>query len=377
VAKPMLAGLDRIAWSEQWVYACYPNSSHDGGVVPRLLRTLGRLRGGERRRRVALDELECRLEHQGGLADATEHAIPFLYELLRERPGRAWQRRELVKLLELFAVPQPGNLFPEVVDPERDYAAFDPRCFHACAEPALAHRCFVAVEAGVETILPFVRDPSVRVACQAIGLCALFRRRADVTLPVLRAPHVAEPCAAVALIADAMLAGGERRGQLLAALEASSPMIRAAAACAVAIALPEELPAATIPAMLAAPATPVPFAFGGADFADVACACMMRLPARHDGAVIEALIDELTTHGDVYGNVLWLLLSRAFPDDAPNTRSRPAVGRAPDKLSPLQRSTLEAVRDHADLDDHAAAGTVSQLGVPTTREGLAAWLAIR
>jgi hypothetical protein len=83
----------------------------------------------------------------------------------------------------------------------------------------------------------------------------------------------------VALIADAMLAGGERRGQLLAALEASSPMIRAAAACAVAIALPEELPAAAIPAMLAAPATPVPFAFGGAGFADVACACMMMITA--------------------------------------------------------------------------------------------------
>lgn len=278
MAKPFLGGLDRIAWSAHRVYACYPDGTNDGEAVPGLIRTVGRLRGGERRRRAALDGLECRLEHQGGLAPATEHAIPFLFEVLRERPGRAWQRHALLSLLALFAVPQPGNLFPDCVDPERDYVAFDPRCFHACADRSIAYRCFLAIEAGIEAILPFVGDPSVRVACEAIGLCALFRRRAEVVLPVLRASHVAEPCGALALIADAMLAGDERLAAFLAALASDSPMIRAAAACAIAITRPVELPAAAIAAMRAAPGMPVPFAFGGEGFADIAHACLQRRP---------------------------------------------------------------------------------------------------
>lgn len=274
--RALFAGLRDVAWAERRVYAYAAGGRSDGSVLPRLLRVLGGLRGSDRRRRDAYNELEWRLEHQGGVSDAAVDAIPFVCAILRERPGRAWQRRALLSLLALLAVPQPGNLFPAVVDPERDYRAADPRCFHACVDLDLARRCFEAVERELETIVRFVHDPSARVAVEAIGLCALFRRRAELTLPALRAPHADEACAAVALIADAMLAGGQHGAVFRTTLAEGSPVLRAAAACALAIATPHEMTAAALAAMSAVAVVPMPFAFGG-DWLDVARACLERL----------------------------------------------------------------------------------------------------
>lgn len=272
--RALFAGLRDVAWTEHRVYG----APRDGSAVPRLLRVLGGLRGSDRRRRDAYNALEWQLEHQGGLSDAAPDAIPFIAAILRERPGRAWQRRALLSLLALLAVPQPGNLFPAVVDPERDYRALDPRCFHACVDLDLARRCFEAVERELETIVGFVHDPSARVAVEAIGLCALFRRRAALTLPVLRAPHADDACAANAMIADAMLAGGQHGAAFREALAEGSLVMRAAAACALAIAAPDELTAPALAAMSAATVAPTPFAFGG-DWLDIARTCLARLVA--------------------------------------------------------------------------------------------------
>ncbi len=361
-ARDLLAGIDAVAWSELWVYRCGDDGPLDAREVPQLLRTLARLRGGRRVRRAALWQLECSLEHQGGLARATEHAIPFVLAMLRGRPGRVWQRRALLELLGLFTVPQPGNLFPDVVDPTQDYGALDPRCFHACADPQLAYRSFCAVEAGVEAILPLVDDPSVRVGCEAIGLLAQFRRRADIVLPALRARQTGSvdteaPRIACALIADAMLAG--YRGELAAGLSSTSPLVRLGAACALAIAAPDDVsPVAVATLCATSPIAPAPFTFGGDDFRTVAVACIARLPARHDALVIDGLL-RLLAADPSRADVLWLLLARAFPGTTRAT-VRASIGPAPPaaELTELQVRTLEAIRAHVDLDEPWAADAI-------------------
>jgi hypothetical protein len=365
-ARDLLAGIDHIAWPALWAHRAQEDSPRDARDVPRHLRTLARLRGGNRVRHEALFQLECTLEHQGSLSDATDVAIPFLYTLLRQRPGRVWQRRALLELLALFAVPQPGNLFPDVVDPTRDYAAFDPRCFHACADPAIALRSFSAVEAGLDAVLPLVRDASARVGCEVIGLISQFQRRSDVTLPVLRAlPADADPALlACALIADAMLAGDERRVEMIAQLGSASPRVQLGAACALAIATPDDLPAAALAILCRAiPDAPVPFAFGGGGFPAVALACIARLPPRHDDAVIGALIAQLVAD-PARPDVLWLLLARAFPGET-RARTRASVGLAPPApaLTDRQRRTLVAIRDHVDLSEHGSADALSVTGI--------------
>ena len=164
---------DDVPWDRYWVYG----GSNARGV-PKLVRRVGQLRGSRRVRSEAFEALESCLEHQGGLSPATVHVIPRLFEILRERPGRPWQRERLLELLALFAVPQAGNLNGTFVDPSTDYEGLDPRCFHACADPQIARACFLAVEQGTPSIAHMVDDPSERVARAAKQLLALFRRSA-------------------------------------------------------------------------------------------------------------------------------------------------------------------------------------------------------
>ncbi len=160
-----------MPWDHFWVYG-----AKDARGVPKLVRRVGQLRGSRRVRSEALFELESCLEHQGGLSPATVHVIPRLFANLRERPGQPWQREALLALLALLAVPQAGNLGGTFVDPATDYEGLDPRCFHACADPAIARACFLAVEEGVPSIMHMVNDPSERVARAAATLLSLFRR---------------------------------------------------------------------------------------------------------------------------------------------------------------------------------------------------------
>ena len=101
-----------------------------------------------------------------------------LFAILRERPGQPWQRLRMLELLALFAVPQAGNLNGTFVDPATDFEGQDPRCFHACADPAIARACFLAVAEGVPSIAHMTEDPSERVRLAAKQLLALFQRSA-------------------------------------------------------------------------------------------------------------------------------------------------------------------------------------------------------
>jgi hypothetical protein len=165
---------DNVPWDRFWVYG-----AKDARAVPKLVRRVGQLRGSRRVRSEAMSTLESCLEHQGGLSPATVHVIPRLFAILRERPGRPWQRERMLDMLALFAVPQAANLNGTLVDPETDYAGLDPRCFHACADPEIARACFLAVEEGVPSIMHMLADPSERVARAAKALVALFRKYAS------------------------------------------------------------------------------------------------------------------------------------------------------------------------------------------------------
>lgn len=134
-----------MPWDQLSVYG-----AKDARDVPKLVRRVGQLRGSRRVRSEAFAALEQRLAHEGGLSPATVHVIPRLFAILRERPGRSWQRLRMLELLARFARPDPA------------------------ADPEIARACVHAVEAGAPSLRHMSEDPSERVRGAARQLLDLF-----------------------------------------------------------------------------------------------------------------------------------------------------------------------------------------------------------
>jgi HEAT repeat protein len=191
--------------------------------------------------------------HQGTRYSATAPAVPFLVELATapDTPDRAW----LVNLLAYAAVGNEQAVLPDGVVsldrlrhttswPEPEYAAW-----------ALA--AYQAVQAALPALLPLLEDDDDRLRRETAHLLAWFPSFAAVSLPRLRARVHREPSryTRVTMIVAVGLLGGAT-GQttdtpwLSELLAGPDPVLRWAAATALARLAPEHPPEAAVQELL-------------------------------------------------------------------------------------------------------------------------------
>lgn len=195
----MLEQLDDTDW-ESLQHAYGP--AHD---VPALLRQLAAVEDVEQLEEIA-DVLYGNLFHQGTRYEATVHAVPFLYEILRGTDNdqlAAW----LIGYLHGLAVGYAPDAFPERADPtgceafvascdetalkrraasieELDLAGLDQLFGETSAY--WGSRCYLAVEAGLADVLPSLSSDDDERAVAALVMVADFPRRAPASAPLLR-----------------------------------------------------------------------------------------------------------------------------------------------------------------------------------------------
>jgi hypothetical protein len=332
----VLEGLDHVNWSRLG-HAYGPADDIPGQI--RALRS-----ADAQERKTAVWELYGNIFHQGTRYEATPHAVPFLLEVVAAPDtvvraqvlgllasvaigyDETWlpdgipvaQFREAAQGGEalLAAAPHPGD--EDFDEDEGDYAYLeslseaDRNRLHAYVELA----AYDAVRSGVYMFRELLSDADADVRQAAAYTLAWFPEAAAGSLPGLDALiGDAEPVAATALIAMGLL-GGSIDEQCL---RDERPVVRWAAAIAMARTRGDDLPAAAVTELLTWAGTtsdagvPVPF-FDG-DAAGYAAMALGRLAPHHLAATFDALMARIpSVSGTQAVTTVGEALHIAFPD---------------------------------------------------------------
>jgi hypothetical protein len=346
----VLEGLDEVPWAR------LSHAYGSAGDVPGLLRDL-------RARDLAvceqaLTDLFASITHQGTRYPATAPAVPFLAELAAasDTPNR----HHLLLLLAYAAVGTDWPSLPDGVDPGR---FGDPSYAPGCGpgrrqdEVPWARAAYQAVSQEVPQLLGLVDDDDPRLRQATAYLVAWFPGHAAAGLGRLRARLGAEPdpnAAATMVVAVGLLAGAHGQvtdlpllAELLAAPE---PLVRWAAAIALARLLVDDPPEPAVAELLGwatgtipgPPEAEIPFHRG--ELGRYALAAAVRPGPAAQQRAVEALLARLPMvgpAGDVAG-LLWDLLGVTFDHDTFDMLlPRPRW----EQLSRLQQRVLRVVAD--------------------------------
>lgn len=246
----MLEGLAEVPWAR------LPHAYGPAADVPGLLRDLRASDPAACEQ--ALTDLFASITHQGTRYPATAPAVPFLAELATAPDTLS--RHHLLLLLAYAAVGTDWPSLPDGVDPGRlDDPTYAPGCTPGRRQDEVpwARAAYQAVAQEVPRLLELLDDEDPRLR-QATGyLVAWFPQHAGACLGRLRARLGAEPdanAAATMVVAVGLLAGA--LGQVTDApvlgelLGASEPLVRWAAAIALARLLVDAPPGPAVAELL-------------------------------------------------------------------------------------------------------------------------------
>jgi HEAT repeat protein len=238
----MLDQLDCVPWAE--LTHAYGSASDVPGQI-RALRS-----SDPKVREKALWKLYGNIFHQGTRYQATPHAVPFLYELLRDPESP--ERDRIAYLLVNLALGYEEAYLPDGVSLaaftrylENADSQLSPseraECESYGCEPRVELECYLAVEKGVPVLMKLVDDSETQVCRAAVYSLAWFPRHAEATLPCLRRvieSEVDDVGTANAILSIGLLARGSEGTSDLAALSSflkhSTLLVRTAAAIALA-----------------------------------------------------------------------------------------------------------------------------------------------
>ncbi len=385
----ILDGLDQLDWSK--LHHAYGPATD----VPELLKALvdpdaassrlqksARVDGRTVRERV-LQELWGNVYHQGSVWPASAKTIPFFVEILRDGPRDAGLRRFVLSYLSHLAIGYPDDLFPRRVDPNADFKAADgydddgsePEYDDSRRVVSWRRDCYLAVERATADLVCFVDARDQETSLEAIGAVSWFPRQRETTGPTLL--HVARLAdglrSGTAIVAAAHL---DLPGVIDLALElcaSDDHLLSVHGACA-AILCGTTAPPRGVSAILTSRLgdladirTPLAGTVG------ILVARCVALLKQQDEA-IDALIRQLMTTIDaraalsVAASLLDVILGEA---QAPRSAA---------DLTIAQARALYAIADHGPfLIDRMSFGNfillLSSRGLPSSRDGLAAWLA--
>jgi HEAT repeat protein len=377
----VLAGLEAVNW------AALGHAYGSAEDVPEWLRAL---RSPDPEVRQWAHE-DWNIVHQGTRYSATAPAVPFLVELATapDTHDRAW----LVNLLAYAAVGNQQAVLPDGVVtldrlrhttswPEPEYAAW-----------ALA--AYQAVQAALPALLPLLDDDDDRLRRETAHLLAWFPSFAAVSLPRLRGrlPLEAERDTRVTMIvAVGLLAGATGQTTdtpwLSELLAGPDPVLRWAAATALARLAPEQPPEAAVQELLgwltdppdAEPFAPQanPDAFPSHDdmpFGEYTLQTLVRPGPAARRRVTEALMAKLEgASGWRAERLVWKLMVVAFHGD-PQAPRPPFAG-----LDPLQQRIVGALAGmpwiwEAQPGERIPADNpLWAYGLPDTQQGLQAYV---
>lgn len=368
-------------------------------ATPELLRALvdpssaaQAIQAGAQRRAESVWEHVARLLwgnlfHQGTVWQATARAVPFFYEILDQGPADDRLRSFVVDYLHHLARGYPEDAFPEAFDPDQAFADVeghsDPGGEPDYEDPGnrgliWARDSYVAVERGLQRVLPLMESSDAELAGGAIAIVASFPRQRALSEPALRriiarpghAPGRAVGDAAVSLAA---LCGSDARAAAQMAAVSPDPLTSLLGLCALVIADPSALSTDQV-TRLAAPLGDLADARSPhAEQLEVLVGrCLQRVPEGHAASVVSSLCEKLqSTHAFNALALTASLLTVSFGASA-------APSSAAD-LNELQRHALEAIRDHGAFKLGSGvfanyAALLAGRGIPDTQEALALWL---
>jgi HEAT repeats len=342
----VLEGLGAVNW------AALGHAYGSAEDVPWLLR---HVRSADAKvREDALHELCFTIVHQGTRYSATAPAVPFLVELATAPDTH--NRPRLVNLLAYAAVGLDEASLPDgiVTLDQLRHTTTTPGREHKYGPWALA--AYQAVQAALPVLLPLLEEADDRLRRETAHLLAWFPSFAPASLPRLRARldlETERDTRATMIVAIGLLAGatGQRSDTpwLSALLAGPDPILRWAAATALARLFPEHPPEPAVQELLgwltdqpdANPFTLHANAFPSHDdlpFGQYTLQTLVRPGPAARARVAEALLARLQgASGGPAEALLWDLMVVAFEGD-PQAPRPPFAG-----LNPLQQRIVGAL----------------------------------
>jgi HEAT repeat protein len=380
----MLEGLDAVNW------AALGHAYGSAEDVPWLLR---QVRSADARiREDALHELCFTIVHQGSRYSATAPAVPFLVELATAPDTH--NRARLVHLLAYAAVGHDQDNLPDgivTLDQLRHTTSWPDKPEYG----AWAVAAYQAVQAALPVLLPLLEEADDRLRRETAHLLAWFPSFAPASLPRLRAQVHREPSRytkVTMIVAVGLLAGATGQTSdtpwLSELLAGPDPLLRWAAATALARLAPEHPPEAAVQELLGWLTDPPesdsfalqanPDAFPSHDdmpFGDYTLQTLVRPGLAARQRVTEALLAKLEgASGWRAEGLLWELMVVAFAGD-PQAPRPPFAG-----LDPLQQRIVGALAKmpwiwQAPPDERIPADNpLWAYGLPNTQQGLQAYV---
>jgi hypothetical protein len=379
----VLEGLGAVDWA---------TLRHAYGPAEDLPGLLRRLRSADRKvRKRALSALYATVVHQGTRYPATAPAVPFLVELATapDTHDRAW----LVGLLAYAAVGYDRASLPDgILTLDQLRRTTSTREEHKYGPWAVA--AYQAVQAALPALLPLLDDEDdERLRRHTAHLLAWFPPFAPASLPRLRArvhPEPSRDTKATMVVAVGLLAGATGQTSdapwLSALLAGPDPILRWAAATALARLAPEHPPEAAVRELLGwvtdRPDTDAfaleanPNAFPSQDdmpFGNYTLETLVRPGPAARQRVAEALLAKLHgASGWQAERLLWDLMEATFQA---NPRQPPFAG-----LNPLQRRVVGALARTPRIWQAGPGGRSPAYnplwahGLPSTQQGLQAYV---
>lgn len=330
----MLEGLDRVPW-ESLTHAYGPAAD-----VPNMLRALASADAEERED--ALWALYGNIWHQGTVYEATAHAVPFLYELVRD--PAVGDREKILQLLHAIAY---GSSYLDAhqhlsyIGPKlKESPTFDEELKKELSDVEAA---YLAVNEGHPILLRLLaedRDPAVRRhAAKMLGSCMHVAAKIAPEL-AKRTGLDADPYVRASIaFALAKLDFTAARAMIEQELVSAEPIARLAAALAIAHfseSAPSK-PAVEVLAKHLGDLTLVDyeqFPFGEDQASDLGTALARAEPEQRTSAA-HALLERAEKKEAALFSVVGPLLALAFAEPLENPRL--------EDLSPLQKRVLELV----------------------------------
>jgi hypothetical protein len=206
----MLERLESVDWS-RLKHAYGPATD-----VPAQIRALASQ--DAKTREDARWQLYGNIFHQGTRYEATPHAVPFLYELLREPTVR--EKHEIVTMLVSLAIGYDESHLPDGINPvefrqqlkrEEDDLSAEGRSERDeyAVSPAGLIDCYDAVLSGADALINLLDANDEELRCAAAYALAWFPEAASTSLPRLRESIVRSSMAverATAIIASGLIA---------------------------------------------------------------------------------------------------------------------------------------------------------------------------
>jgi HEAT repeat protein len=331
--------------------------------------------------------------HQGTRYSATAPAVPFLVELATapDTHDRAW----LVNLLAYAAVGYDEASLPDGITSldQLRHTTTTPGCEHEFGPWAVA--AYQAVQAALPALLPLLDDEDDRLRRETAHLLAWFPPFAPASLPRLRARLQLEAerdTRVTMVVAIGLLAGATGQTSdtpwLSELLAGPDPVLRWAAATALARLVPEHPPEAAVQELLGWLTDPPesdpfalqanPDAFPSHDdmpFGDYTLQTLVRPGPAARQRVAEALLAKLhDAEGWRAERLLWDLMVVAFKGD-PQAPRPPFAG-----LDPLQQRIVGALARMPGIwqappgERIPADNPLWAYGLPNTQQGLQAYV---